>query len=285
MSFNKALKALAKKAKGAKTHNENLQFLTELRSEMSHLDDDEWTNFVNFINNQTKPRPADKSYKDKSGWQNFWDGVFRMDMRYPKSDMSAAEVFDTMYGTKLLRQHLGKGAKRVLKAKNIPGAVAGVAGYAAVKSMYDGNKEESSKGTSRSARNRPKSTTQTSSAPKRKVLEDDYQPARFELDESDRYFSKPSSPVLSQVDYASTDSNYVHPRSESPVKKKLTVPSRQNAPRKASLTPYQQWAAANPGLAKKVKPGQAGYEEISSFMSRSASDNLLKEINHGISNF
>jgi hypothetical protein len=28
------------------------------------------------------------------------------------------------------------------------------------------------------------------------------------------------------------------------------------------LTPMQQWAKANPGLAKKVKKGQSGYKEL-----------------------
>ena len=76
MSFNKALKALAKKAKKATTHNERLKLLTEMREEFPHLNDDEWSNFVGFIERKTSGN--NKSYLNKTAWQNFWDGVWRM---------------------------------------------------------------------------------------------------------------------------------------------------------------------------------------------------------------
>ena len=39
-----------------------------------------------------------------------------------------------------------------------------------------------------------------------------------------------------------------------------TTPKKEASTKK--LTPMQQWAKANPGLAKKVKKGQSGYKEL-----------------------
>ena len=55
--------------------------------------------------------------------------------------------------------------------------------------------------------------------------------------------------------------------------KALKLPAKPSAPKKTApktpaatstkkLTPMQQWAKANPGLAKKVKKGQSGYKEL-----------------------
>ena len=43
---------------------------------------------------------------------------------------------------------------------------------------------------------------------------------------------------------------------------KKTAPKTPAATSTKKLTPMQQWAKANPGLAKKVKKGQSGYKEL-----------------------
>ena len=43
---------------------------------------------------------------------------------------------------------------------------------------------------------------------------------------------------------------------------KKTAPKKPAATSTKKLTPMQQWAKANPGLAKKVKKGQSGYKEL-----------------------
>ena len=43
---------------------------------------------------------------------------------------------------------------------------------------------------------------------------------------------------------------------------KKTTPKTPAATSTKKLTPMQQWAKANPGLAKKVKKGQSGYKEL-----------------------
>lgn len=49
-----------------------------------------------------------------------------------------------------------------------------------------------------------------------------------------------------------------------------TQPAKPSAPEDKSLTPMQQWAKNFPDLAKKVKPGQSGYEEIQSYYQKQA---------------
>ena len=62
---------------------------------------------------------------------------------------------------------------------------------------------------------------------------------------------------------------------------KKTAPKKPAATSSKKLTPMQQWAKANPGLAKKVKKGQSGYKELKIGRSTKKRDWLDKNYKPG----